>query len=260
MLGRLLGLVMLSLLSLSAVFGVESMPPMIVTNGTDPTIEILPLSEARLSISQLTSIPQQPAGSFVLRNRTNIAITAAIVEWSYLTKDGARVKRGINCDGYVIGPVWLVVKPQDFSLITPNGCNERESLPRMIAAQPDINKPIPSTDDIARIDLTLDSLIFEDGTIWGPDKQRYFTKILERSTALKSFAAGAAAAQNAGEDLGSYITRIHNEARTARDRQSTWKNHYAKLLEESPNPTGTLKQLQAQPPLPRFRHIGDEQR
>ena len=86
----------------------------------------------------------------------------------------------------------------------------------------------------------------------------YYKKIWKRYSASQAVVNEIVAAQNAGEEIGPHLTRIRNEARASRDKQSGWKIDYAGLIERSPNREGTIKQLQAQGPPPEFRHIGGE--
>jgi hypothetical protein len=121
-----------------------------------------------------------------------------------------------------------------------------------------LNKPLPPTQQIAKVEITLDSVIYDDGQIWGPDTSKFYKQIWERYNAAQAVVKEIAAAKNAGENLDSHFEKIHTEAQTLRDRQSSWKDHYAGLLKRSPNLEGTLKQFQEQAPLPEFRHIGDK--
>lgn len=246
------------LLTSNSLTGAQAMPRMIMMNLVNPELQIIPLPEARLLVPAIDNLPPQPPGSFILKNVSDRAITAVVVQWSYVQKDGTTIKRGINCDGYAGTTTWVVVKPLGLSLITPDGCTGHESFSRLTSGQATINKPIPLSEQIAQIELTLDSVIYEDGQIWGPDHVHYYKKIWERYSASQAVVNEIVAAQNAGEEIGPHLTRIRNEARASRDKQSGWKEHYAGLIERSPNREGTIKQLQAQGPPPEFRHIGGE--
>ena len=250
-------IVALFLLPLSSCLSAQMVPQITITNAADARLEIIPLGDSRLATVAPTAagISAQPPGSFILRNHTDMAITVVVVQWLYIEKIGNAVKRGITCDGYVASPTWQVVKAQDLSLVGPEGCISRASLGQV--SRGSVNNPVPPSENIARIELTLDSVIFEDGQIWGPDKNRYYKEIWERHSAAQSVVDEIAAAKKAGEDVDRHLARIREEARVPGSRQSSWRAHYASLLQRSPNPEGTLKQLQ-EIQLPDFRHIGDQ--
>jgi hypothetical protein len=110
--------------------------------------------------------------------------------------------------------------------------------------------------------LYVDSVIFEDGQIWGPDKFQYYAQIQDRYLAVKNFVAEVAAGRSAGEDMPALLARIRKDAESKTDtptsRASSRRAYYASLLQGSPNPEVMLRQLQAQTPPPTFRHIGEQ--
>jgi hypothetical protein len=241
-----------------------ALTPTTVTNKLSSTIQIIPLDQAHRSDlpRELGQSPSIPPGAFLLKNLTDIPITAVVVRWSYLGRDGLSQQGGVNCDGYAGAPTWIVVRAKDFAFITPRGCNKRERLsPGTLLSPLDLQV---NTDLIAKLQtassiaITIDSVIFEDGKIWGPDKEHYYRKIAERFNAAKAVTEEIASAKAAGEDIRSHATRIASQPGPQKDGRSSWVQHYASVLAKSPNPEGTLRAILDQPPLPEFHHIGEE--
>jgi hypothetical protein len=236
-----------------------------VTNQPSSSVSIVPLDPARAaSIPQELSgfMQQLPLGSFLLHNKTHTAITAVVAQWSFTKRTGLVEKRKIQCDGYMFPPVRAIVKPNDLSLITPGSCSKGELLSRF--GSPSIGSPFTSRinsallatqADVEKIAVTVDSIIFEDGTIWGPDTQKYYTRIWERHSAAQSFVKDLNDAATRGEDIKTRAKKIREESALKSDRTSALRGHYGALLESSPDPKQTLAALQSREALPEFHHI-----
>lgn len=241
-------------------------------NKPDSRIEIVPIDDGHRSVipASLSGVDVvMPPGSFILVNRTSTPITAVDVRWNYTDGKGELKQSGITCDAYVVAPLDAIVKAKDLSLITPYGCITQDLFPRMATGAliggsptvPSFGDPI-SVDSRATMHLYIDSVIFEDGQIWGPDKFQYYLQIQDRYSVVKNFVAEVAAARSAGEDLPTLAARIRRDAQSKRDtatsKASSRRAYYAGLLQRSPNPEGSLQQLKAQVPPPAFRHIGEQ--
>lgn len=118
-----------------------------------------------------------------------------------------------------------------------------------------------SVDPLAAIHVYLDSVIFEDGQVLGPDKFQYYLEIQERYSAVQEFVGEVETGRAAGEDLSTILARVRSDAEgklgTPSSKASSRRSYYSGLLQRSPNPEGTLRQLKTQTQPPTFRHIGD---
>jgi hypothetical protein len=110
--------------------------------------------------------------------------------------------------------------------------------------------------------LYIDSVIFEDGLILGPDKSRYYLQIQERYSVVQEFVAEVNTAKNSGEDIHAVAERIRKDAEGKRDtassKSSSRRAYYAGLLQRSPNAEGAFRQLEQQVKPPSFQHTGGE--
>jgi hypothetical protein len=257
------------LIAASLEAGVVS--PIQVDNKPDVRIEIIPIDDAHRSavpVSLRNPALAVPPGSFILVNRTATPITAVDVRWNYTDGKGELKRSGITCDAYLFAPLDPIVEANDLSLITPYGCTRQSLFPRLATGEfvggspfvPQMGDPL-SVDPGATMHVYLDSVIFQDGQILGPDKFEYFTQIQDRYAAVQNFVAEVTAGRGAGEDLQSLLGRIRADAQgkpdTPTSRASSRRAYYAGLLQRSPNPEGSLGQLKVQPPPPVFHHVGE---
>lgn len=240
-------------------------PTIVVTNTPSSKIEVIPLHtgpQGTMPEELLQFLDRLPRGSFLLRNRTDIRVTAVVAQWTFTTRSGLIKHRQIQCDGYMLAPVQTIVSSNDAALVTPGACTSRAMFSRIDG--PAIGSPLASSINAAvlasqsefeSIAITVDSIIFEDGSIWGPDQQQYYNKIFARHVAAQSFVHEVSEAVARGEDVRVRARKIREQTATSNDRASALKGHYAALLEHSPNPEATLRQLQSREPLPEFHHI-----
>jgi hypothetical protein len=242
-----------------------------VDNKPDARIEIVPIDDVHRSAIPATLSStgvKPPPGSFILINRTSASITAIDVRWNYTDSKGELKHSGITCDAYVFAPLDPIVGANDLSLITPYGCTRQYLFPRLAtggligsSVVPSLGDPI-SVDPHATVHLYIDSVIFEDGQILGPDKFQYYMKIKDRYSVVKNFVEEVAAARSAGEDLPSLAARIRKDAESRTDtptsKASSRRAYYAGLLQRSRNPEAALRQLQEQVPPPTFYHTGEQ--
>lgn len=238
------------------------MPTIRVNTSSDSLITIVPLDSAHQSLVPDALVPVLstfPSGSFLLVNHTSEAITAVVALWSFSDTSGAPSIKRINCDGYLDSPPQEIVKPNSMSLIAPNRCLREDLFSKLSTGNllglsfSDISsKNVGHTE----VEIVVDSVIFKDGRIWGPDKKRYFEDIWERHLALKSVATDIRSAKDAGRDERRLLQTIRSDGESRHDKYSTFRAQYASLLQRSPNLEGTLQFLESHPAPPEFTHIG----
>lgn len=235
----------------------------------DSRFEIIPadtVHAAALPASLVKQLESLPAGSFLLRNRTDKTITALVADWTFTDANGNSRQHKLTTDAYYLPIGWTVVKPLGILLVTPSGYATEEQfqqlgtsgaldpLPRMSLKMAGNKEEAP----VAYIALSIDSVIFEDGAICGPDKHRYYLALLTRHSALEELSAEFKDAKNAGEDFGAHLEKLRHEAINTKDQRSVHRRNYVDLLQRNPNPEGLLRKLESQAALPEFHHIGEE--
>src|SRR5882724_10238026 len=183
--------VLSSVLSGAAAAGAVSMPRIALANKPNIPVEIVPVEDANVNLlpHALVNLGERlPEGSFVVINRSNKPITALVAVWSYTDIKGDWQQRRINCDGYMTQEP--VVKANDLSLITPVSYTPQDQIPG-IEASGMLDSPFEfgrdnliKSDHALPIHLYIDSIVFENGQVWGPDKFRYYIEIQDRGKAI----------------------------------------------------------------------------
>lgn len=240
------------------------MPTVDITNKSDSIIEIVPIDEGHKAPAPLDQISATlPPGAFILINHTDTPINAVVVLWSYIDKNGNSQPRRMNCDSYIGGPTDPIVRARDSVLITPGGCMMREYFAHKAAGKPMIgegtsrNKSILDMGEtLATVHITVDSVIFADGKIWGPDEHLYYKIISANYWGVRSVVEDVSNARAAGKDLKSSLEEIRSDTTGKGDQRSFRRKMCADTIHDSPNPEGTLQFYSQQPPLPEFQHIG----
>jgi hypothetical protein len=242
------------------------MPLIYVESPSDGRVEIVPISSGlKGSLPQsLVSISSDlPLGTLLITNHTDTPITAVVVSWSYKMVDGTLLERRVNCDGYLDSPAEPIIGPNQQSLVTPYSCTTQDLFPRIVTGEllgspldPKGRARIPASDTVASVTAVVDSVIFGDGEIWGRDKFQYYSEIEDRYLAAQEVVSEVTQARAAGETVASILGKIRRDVEGKKDRQSIHKDHYAALIQRSPNANGTLEYLARQTP-PKFHHTGD---
>lgn len=270
MLDKRFGLTLLFLTYLTGVqLSAQSAPLLTVMSKLDSRFEIIPADAGHataLSASLVKQLDSLPTGSFVLRNRTDKAITALVVDWTFTDANGNSRQHKLTTDAYYLPIDWTVVKPLGVLLVTPSGYASEDQFQQLGASG--ALDPLPRMSltmagdkikaDIAYVSLAIDSVIFEDGAICGPDKHRYYLALLTRRSALEGLSAEFKDAKNAGEDFRAHLEKLRHEILNTKDQRSAHRRSYVDLLQRNPNPEGLLKKLELQAALPEFHHIGEE--
>ena len=159
---------------------------------------------------------------------------------------------------------WTVVKPLGQLLVTPSGYAVEEQFQRLAASG--VLDPLPRMSrakgpdetQLVAVSVSVDSVIYEDGAVWGPDTLKYYLTLMNRRSALEMLFAELKDAKGAGEDFNAHLEKIRKEIPHSKDQRTLHRRDYAGMLQRNPNPEALLKQLEALAPLPEFHHIGGE--
>lgn len=209
-------------------------------------------------LPQLTILPP---GSFVIRNKTEKAITAMLVVWIFTDADGKSREHPLNSDAYYLPNDWVVVKPLSVLLLTPMGYATQDQFQRL--ASSDILDPLPrvsgpkaiDTNRITSISVSLDSVIFEDGAIFGPDQRKYYLQLMTRRSVLHELSAEFKEAKTHGENFPTHLQKVMNVNRTSRNDRELMRFKLAAMFQNHPEPERLMERLESRPPLPEFHHI-----
>jgi len=239
-------------------------PSVTLTTKPDTRFDIIladPAHRALLPPTLAGQLTVLPPGSFLIKNKTDKAITALVARWTFTDADGKTRPHGLNTDAYYLPIDWTVVKPFSLLLVTPMGYATEDQFQRLASAGaldplPKISGPkaIDNT-RLASITVSVDSLIFEDGAIFGPDNEKYYLTLMTRRSVLQELSAELKVAKEQGEDFNTHLEKIKNEIPNSRDERALMRRKVAGMLQRHPEPEKLLQQLEARPPLPEFHHV-----
>jgi hypothetical protein len=240
-------------------------PSVTVMNKPDSRLDIIPADNAHRSAlpsSLAGQLPSLAAGSFLLKNHTDKAITSLVAVWTFTDSDGKSRQHKLTTDAYYLPIDWTVVKPSGLLLVTPSGHAAEEQFQRLAASG--VLDPLPRMSrgkgadeaQVVSVSVSVDSVIYEDGAVLGPDTLKYYLTLMNRRSALEGLSAELKDAKNAGEDFKTHLEKVRREVSRLNDQRTSHRRNYAGLLQRAPDPETLLKKLEAQPPLPEFHHIG----
>lgn len=192
-----------------------------------------------------------PPASFLLFNERDEAITAIVVVWSFADLEGRTTRHRLNCDGYLDAPTQEIVAPHSRSLITVFGCTREEFFSRMIKggvvgsslAPPNQNQGL---DAFVAAEITLDSVIFADGSVVGLDAFKYHSVITDRFDAMKSILSEFLELNpQDAQGRARMLSKIKRDAQSENTEFMRSKARFASTLENSPDFQGTLTFFQS---------------
>lgn len=266
------GIALLIILVTSITLRAVTMPTLVVTNQSDSMVEIIPVDadhQTQLPPAVIQVMAKLPAGSFLLVNHRSVPINAVATMWLYTDRSGNSQQRQINCNGYLALPIQSIVEPNSSTLIQLENCIKAEYLEALAAGKPFLggrtwhslmnNSIIENRQNLDTVRITVDSAIFADGLIWGPDIQKSYTTLWDRYWAARYVVEEVEAAKAAGEPMASRLESIRARNEGKGDKKSVNLDYFAGLLQTSPNPEGTFRLLKNMPPLPDFQHIAGGQ-
>ena len=243
--------------------GATTVARVVIDNRSEIGLPIFPADLGhleRLSQKLMPVADLIPQGSILITNESNFAIHALVVVWTFRDAQGQSQVAKIACDGYLLSPIQEIVPPHSTSLVTPHGCTSEESF-ESVAAGSAIGSPLiaagrhsiqpSSTTDIH---VTIDSVVFSNGEVRGPDTHEYYRAIEEREEALQAVLSEISLAEEHGQSAAAALRGMKPDHRANRDRLSAAKAHYVTLFLQSPNVAGTISAFRSRPRLPKFRN------
>lgn len=209
--------------------------PMKVQHPTSPTTEIdvkAILPEDFPNIDKAAFAKVHPA-SFVLTNLSNRAIVALSIEWSYTSEDG-RTGQGFVKTSSLNTKSPAVLKPHARLFVGPKVFVSESS-----TSTPHIGQRLEALDghlalraaNATQITATIDTIIFEDGELVGPNKSQYDAEIQSQKIAADQIASKVRSAQSQGQDPTPTLKQIAAATMESKsDFLGLWSSLYARQL------------------------------
>ncbi len=193
---------------------------------------------------------------FILSNLSDKAIVGLAVKWVYTDQTG-NVGRYIHrSDSFAMIKSVAVVPPHERLLIVPRAFLP-ESLLFAAHTGPSLGalgrSAEPGLATVSEISATIDTVIFEDGELVGPNESHYDTEIQSRTIAAEQLASQVREAQARGEDPKPLLQEILKaQTFSETDFVAQWTLQYAHRLLEAPIFDVQLSDLENPPMPPKF--------
>lgn len=205
----------------------------------------------------MAEAPTAQRASFALENRTDRRILAIAV--TYAIKDANGVaRRDINkCDSFLLSGSHEVALPGARVLVAPGGIFMPESLLARGRHFFGVN-PVVITDadesfrGAKEIAIAVDSIIFEDGEVVGPDDLKFAAEIAARKAAAKSLTAKFRSAAAAGQNRSSVISTLAGLSARSANFTERWTARYIRSIQRSRDPDAFVNYMDSLPTPPTF--------
>jgi len=271
---RILGRVRKAL-CLASVAGALSAQPNMGTN----KITVVPSPSPTIGFAQFTpeAFPRFQAlsdarviasGAFiVLTNSDSRAINAATVLWNVVDSAGKEHKFTTTCDSFLSRDAGPVVTPGSKILIGPQTCVSEESsrhynLAGNLGVQGSRPGLMQQLGSATGAEVSLDSIVFVDGELVGPDNRHKGTEVVARAAAARSVGQSVRRTMAQGGDVAEVLAHIiSTTADPPLDReapmatflafqQAQWTRTFAQRLATSKHLDADTRHLENRPPPP----------
>lgn len=204
----------------------------------------------------------QPA-SFVLENMSDRRIVGIAVRYVVANQDGKLHNHDSMSDGFLSPGSQGVAAPHSRLLVAP-GMFMPESLwsERRAFVGPgpaNISAAAKDFTNASAIAVDVDSIIFEDGEVVGPDQLRLSEEIHARKAAAEALASQIRGALARGDDPRSFLSQLSGGARVGTDRTAKWSTLLAHRLRRMDRFDSMLSYLEGLPTPPNFFRLNKNQ-
>jgi hypothetical protein len=192
---------------------------------------ILPVDFSAIDSAAFANV--HPA-SFALTNLSDRAIVAIAVEWSYTSQDGQPGQTFYKISNLYVKNAKAVVQARTRVFVGPNMV-----LPESLAFAPHIGPRLEALDGrlapwaatASQISATIDTLVFEDGELVGPNHSQYDLEIQSQKLAADQIASKVRYAQSQGQDPTAMLKQVADATLASpSDFIGIWSALYAQQL------------------------------
>jgi hypothetical protein len=203
----------------------------------------------------------QPAFT-VLSNRSDKAILSLTTTWVTTDASGKEHKLVYSCDSFLTPDLRAVV-PNGASVLVGPQVLVPESLASQYGAKGYFGAINPAVlqqfaneyAGASHVKVTIDSIVFDDGEVVGPDQEHYTTEIEARKSAATRIAGQLQASVKNGQPLAESVYHLTptpvptvqsppGGSSLASSQESTWASHFIRNLQRAQR-LGDDRRLQA---------------
>jgi hypothetical protein len=222
-------------------------------------------------LPHLARDPKEAPATVVLEDRSEKPITALRYRWGMTDEAGKHHTHTVSDDSYMVDVYRAVAEPGSRLLISPSGILKETLMDHVLAGGGLIKVEIggvsnPPLGDIAELTFEIDSVLFADGEIAGPDLDRYAAELQCRKPAAEFIARQIRLAITEGRDVTPVLSALAEVPRFGRpghvqgDPLVHWIRNYAqeylhamrKKFSTVDMREARLRHLENRPVLPKF--------
>jgi hypothetical protein len=225
-------------------------------------------SQSQSPLRLLVREPQEANTAVVMENRSDRDITALRYCWVVADEDGSEKKHTVSADSYMVDVYHPVLGRGDRKLISWSTTVDESLIDHVLRGGGYIGATFysPHVDPINSLRFELDFVLFMDGEIAGPDKDRYAVQLRCRKPAAEFVAKQIRLAESKGRDVTpvlsaiTEIPHIGNLRPAQGDLLVYWIKKYAgdylgtvrHNIGTVNSPEAKLRHLENRPVLPKF--------
>jgi hypothetical protein len=251
-------LVGITALVFSIFLEAQQMPTVRMPASPTPNVAVTPFDAAQFPLFArfftADNAVLQPA-SFVLTNNSKKAIVAIDVELVTAGSNGeGEMHYSFHSDKFQSPGKGPVVAANDRLLVAP-GLFIRESALNSEGGLAVIDfggSLVARFSAVAQIGINIDSLIFEDGEVDGPNQKRYTDELLARQVAANTIVQVVQNALKDGQQPSAALSGLVSAPQRAGDFVGKWEALFAQKLLKAPNIEAGLASFENLPSLPKF--------
>lgn len=192
--------------------------------------------------------------SLVLTNLSRQSIVGLTVRWNWIDQTGQQRTHDQTTDALFLYRPSLL--PSGVRMLIAPGLFLQETLAQSGFVEPGADRAQRDVEELERSassSVTLDTIIFEDGTVIGPDQSETVASLSARKAAADSIVQAARQAKTDGRDVSAVLTDIASRRPTSRnDHFRVWSSRIAAEAQRSSDIDAFLSDLE-RIPTPRFR-------
>lgn len=177
----------------------------------------------------LAQPPEEATRAAVLENRADKDITALRYQWSMTLEDGTTRKSTVSSDSYLVDVYRPVLKQGDRQLICLSATIDESLLEHILNGGGCMGSGSHhrSLAGVTSIHLEIETLLFADGELAGPDTSNYMSEIRLRKPAAEYIAKQIRSAAAEGRDVAPVLVALAEIPRHRDDFLASWIRRYA---------------------------------
>ncbi len=224
----------------------------------DPSIALVGLTTTDKEMLLQAELSDLPSVCFWLDNHSDHSILGIATIWTLAQQDGRIRKMQFTADSFLDRLARPIVAPHSRLLIAPRMWVPEYMLPGYLQndyftrfQRPSMKKIFSELGKAKTVSVSIDTGIFSDGRIVGPNLTGFDADLLGRKSAVQTIASivqAAGSPQAAKNKLQQLVSQPVPRA----DRSVVWQYRFAQRLLHSPDFARTLDDIEHSPSPPAF--------